>query len=766
MMRALLAAVLFMLVAGLASFGEAALRPALAQDATAPARTGDVIVRFAPDATLGDVAGAIDAAETVALKTTTLDDIALVRPEPGQSVDEAVAALEAQGDVMYAEPDYVVSADVVPNDTNYASQWGYAKIGGPAAWDTTTGSASIIVAVIDTGVELTDPELDSKITGGANAGYDFANGDTNPTDDHGHGTHVAGTIAAETNNGTGVAGVCWACKIMPIKALDQTGNGSTLDVAAGIDWARTHGADVVNLSLGSPGHSTTLQAAVDNAFSAGIVVVGAAGNDGTPGVLYPARYSSAIAVGATSSSDAIASFSNTGPELDVVAPGVGILSTVLGSGYQSWSGTSMATPHVAGVVGLMMSAGITDPATIRTKLINTATDLGAGGFDNTYGYGRVNAHLAVDTSAPAPSITTPSNGATIAGTVNVAANASDPNGVASVKFWADATLLSTDTSSPYSVSWNTTSWSAGAHTLRAEATDNAGNVANHTINVTVTNDDNMFPTILITSPSSGTVSGSVAINASAMDNVGVAKVRFWAGSTYLGYDTTAPYSKTWNTTAGLNGPYVIKAQAVDTSDNATTTQVSVTVINADSTPPAVNITSPANGAGVAGSINVNASATDTQGMQKVQFWVDGTYLGYDASAPYSRPWNSTGLADGPHTVRARAVDWANNTTDHLITVIVANDDVTPPSASIAAPLNGATVSGQVTINASASDAVGVQKVQFWVDSTYLGYDASSPYSRSWDSTSVPNGTHTIKVRAVDWGNNASVDHIITVTVNN
>jgi hypothetical protein len=165
-------------------------------------------------------------------------------------------------------------------------------------------------------------------------------------------------------------------------------------------------------------------------------------------------------------------------------------------------------------------------------------------------------------------------------------------------------------------------------------------------------------------------------------------------------------------------------------------------------------------------MNITASASDTQGLQKVQFWAGSTYLGYDATAPYSKPWNTTLVADGTYTVRARAVDWANNTTDTTIIVVVANDDSTAPTVGIASPLNGATVSGTVAIDASPSDNLGVQKVQFWVDSTYLGFDATSPYGKNWNSASVVNGTHTIRVRSVDWAGNVSSDVTITVTVNN
>jgi subtilisin family serine protease len=773
-MRAPLAALCALAVAIAASLGPA-VEPQNAIALDDDGRTGNVIVRFTPDAALPDVAGALEAADATAIKTTTLDDVALVQPEPGQSVDEAIDALEADPDVLYAEPDYRVSADLLPNDTYYGSQWHYPKIGLPAAWDATTGSATLIVAVVDTGVELTDPELDSKITSGANAGYDFANGDADPTDDNGHGTHVAGTIAAESNNSTGVAGICWACKIMPVKALDSTGSGSTLDVAAGIDWARTHGAKVINLSLGSLYHSVTLQTAVDNAFNAGIVVVGAAGNNAgdadtsDDAVMYPAAYPNAIGVGATDSSDTIAYFSNYGPELDVVAPGVSIVSTVLGSGYQSWSGTSMATPHVSGVVGLMMSAGITDPATIRARLTATATDLGPAGFDNNYGYGRINAHLAIDTTNPTVQLTTPPNGAFVNGSVNLAANASDGNGIANVRFWADDALLATDTSSPYATAWDTSTWTNGSHTVRAEATDNAGNTASHTASVTVNNGDSTPPTVGITSPSNGaTVSGSaVSFAANASDASGIHKVRFWVDNVYLSYDATAPYEKTWDTTLFSNGAHTLKVEALDIYDNSAIQTITVTVSNADGTPPSASITSPGNGATVSGNaVAFTASASDASGIHKVRFWVDNVYLSYDATAPYQKTWDTTSYSNGAHTLKIEALDRYDNSTIQTITVTVSNSESTPPSASITSPANGATVSGSaVSFTATASDASGIQKVRFWVDNVYLSYDATAPYQKTWDTTTFANGTHTLKIEALDTFNNSTIQ-TITVTVSN
>lgn len=648
-----------------------------AQDAAGAAADG-LIVKFKDGVTLGELGSAFEASDAEVTGSTGGSRLVFADAQAGQSLDDAIAELRADPNVEFAEPDRLVSIVATPNDTYYSSQWQYPQINLPAAWDITTGSDSVIVAVIDTGVLSTHPDLNDKLTTGAAAGYDYFNNDANPNDDQGHGTFVAGIIAAETNNASWVSGACWSCKIMAIKALGANGTGPTSAVVSGIDHAVAGGAQVINLSLGSSAPDPAMELAINNAVAADVVVVAASGNDNGP-VLYPAVYSNVIAVGANNQAGARASFSNYGLQLDVMAPGEDVWSTVRtsggGFGYGYGSGTSFAAPHVAGVAGLMVSAGITEPSTIASLLRTTATDMGTAGFDNATGWGRINAAAALDDSTP--------------------------------------------------------------------------------------------PAVSITSPAAGTISGTVAFNANASDGSGIQKVRFWIGGTYLGYDSAAPYTRTLNTTGVLNGKHTLKVQAIDNAGNSAVATRVVTVINADSTPPAVSITSPSNGATVSGgAVSVAANASDTQGLQKVQFWIDGTYLGYDSAAPYARVFNSGLFYNGTHTLKARAIDWGGNYTDTTITVTVDNNDPTPPTVSISAPADGATVSGTVTVTASASDNIGLNKVQFWVDGTYLGFDPSSPYTRSWNSTGVSNGPHTLRARAVDNAGNVSSDATITVTVNN
>jgi thermitase len=294
--------------------------------------------------------------------------------------------------VEYAEPNYIIRAVLTPNDPYFSSQWGLTKIGAPQAWEVTTGSSDLTIAIVDSGIDLDHPDLSGKII----LGYDYVNGDWVPDDDYGHGTHVAGIAAAWTDNGQGVAGVSWGARLMALKVLNAGGSGSYANVASAVTYAADNGAKIINLSLGGDFDSQTLHDAVIYAHNAGCVLAAATGNDGGSAVLYPAKHAEALAVAATGSTDQRAWFSNYGPEVDVAAPGVSIYSTYLGGGYTSMGGTSMATPHVAGLAALIWSAcpGYTNNQ-VESRIERTAVDLGATGWDQYYGHGRIDAWHAV-----------------------------------------------------------------------------------------------------------------------------------------------------------------------------------------------------------------------------------------------------------------------------------------------------------------------------------------------------------------------------------
>ncbi len=410
---ALLAAVLLALVAWLPG-------GPLALDRTfAAAPDGRLVVTWR---TVAPAALAVDGVASVHRSKVNVHRSVVVA-NAGRAADVA-ARLSANPNVESVVPDAIASvadwpADAPPDDTLYATtQADFPHIGVPGAWALTTGSPSVVVAILDTGYEGTHPDLAAiPIV----SPYNARTGTTSVTDGYGHGTHVAGTIAAQTNNAMGVAGIAPGVTIMPVKVMDSNGQGYWSDFLEGVDWARTHGAKIVNLSLGGPlsaSQVAAFQPTFDAAYSAGVLVVAAAGNNNNSNGFYPASFAHVVSVSATNNSDAKASFSNFGPAVDVSAPGVTIESTFKGATYQTMSGTSMATPHVVGVAALIRSYHPTYTVDeVETALEITALDLGAPGRDDIFGNGRIRAAEAVawvapDVTPPTASLKTPLSGAT------------------------------------------------------------------------------------------------------------------------------------------------------------------------------------------------------------------------------------------------------------------------------------------------------------------------------------------------------------------
>ncbi len=334
------------------------------------------------------------------------------------SLAEAIYKMGKEPHVEFAEPRFIVKACYQPNDPYYKYQWNFDHIGMRMAWEESMGSPDVIVAVVDSGVayenymeycRATDFEDDVFVYS-----YNFITGNEHANDNEGHGTHVAGTIAQKTGNNFGVAGIAPYCKIMPVKVLNESGQGNSDDVADGIRYAADHGAKVVNLSLGSEYYIQDIKNACDYAYSKGAVVVAASGNDGESKKFYPAAYQKVIGVGAVQYDKTRTYYSNYGDYIDLVAPGGnGYLDqnndyfgdliiqqsfifpfycqfTMLGS-----QGTSMAAPHVSGVAALLWSLGIVQsPADVEKILIETADDLGPDGWDEQYGYGLLDAEKA------------------------------------------------------------------------------------------------------------------------------------------------------------------------------------------------------------------------------------------------------------------------------------------------------------------------------------------------------------------------------------
>lgn len=403
-----------------------------------------------------------------------------------QALEQKKADLERDPAVKAVDYNYVLEGSWVPNDTHYGKQWGYPKIKAPEAWDITQGSSTVQVAVIDSGIDNYHTDLMGKVMGQ----HDFVNDDTDASDDHGHGTHVAGTVAALTNNGRGVAGTCPTCTLLIAKVLDQNNRGYTSDLISGIGWAANNGARVINMSLGGYPESIALGTAIDSAWSKGAVLVASAGNEGTDGPkYYPAAFDNVIAVAATDSNDARAVYpwwsgsyydpptgtyvgaSNAGDWVDIAAPGKDIYSTLPSewvevldpSGVKDWKlrpryeyfhGTSMAAPHVSGLAGLIFSknGGLSNKE-VYYRIEVTAVDLGTSGKDPIFGRGRINAQAALNDYVKIPALTvtsvTPADGASqVRRAANVTATFSEAMDESTLTDSTTFTLVNTKTGAP------------------------------------------------------------------------------------------------------------------------------------------------------------------------------------------------------------------------------------------------------------------------------------------------------------------------------
>ncbi len=373
---------------------------------------GEVIVRFGPAVTTLQEAEALVRPYGASVKRQLAAlDMWVLGVETGQ-VGQAIALLRPEPAVLLAEPNYLAYACLTPNDPDWPLQSYLLDIQAPQAWEITTGSPAVVIAVLDTGVDTSHPDLAAKLwanpgeAGGRQNGLDddgngyvddwrgwnSVNGTGLVQDDHGHGTQIAGVAAADTDNGVGMAGVAWGARIMPLKVLDTTGTGTHAQIAEGIVYAAREGAQVINLSLSSPAPSALLAAAIEYASQRGVILVAAAGNTGSTAVGYPAAYPQVIAVGAAGPDEQLASFSSFGSAVNLLAPGTSIYTTQLNGGYARQSGTSLAAAQVSGVAALLTDAlGASSPAKVREALLVTA----ASAERTSRGAGLVQAHAAL-----------------------------------------------------------------------------------------------------------------------------------------------------------------------------------------------------------------------------------------------------------------------------------------------------------------------------------------------------------------------------------
>ena len=541
---------------------------------------------------------------------------------PSNGSEQAVIEqLMRNPNIKYAEVDRLVAPSFVPNDPYFGIESHLSVIGAGAAWDMSRG-AGVTIAILDSGVDSTHPDLAGQLL----PGYNFYDNNGNTADVNGHGTAVAGTAAAAINNGQGVAGIAGQAKILPVRISGADGWAYVSTIAQGLTWAADHGARVANCSYEGLADSAAIQSAAAYMKAKGGLVVVSAGNSGTNQPIAPTT--TMIPVSATDNNDNFASWSSSGNYVAMSAPG-SVWTTSRGGNYQQWNGTSFSSPLVAGVVALMMSANpALDAPALENLLFKTSVDLGNPGRDSYFGWGRVNAAAAVqgaraaivpiDRNPPSVAFGSRFNGSSVSGVTVINVSASDDVGVARVELQVAGTTVAVDNAAPFSFSWDSTGVPNGMVGLRAIAFDAAGNVgASQPVTVYVAN---------ATSPRNAGNSRNVG-NVASPPNVGnVGGIRGGRGSPPTPQAPQVP-----------QGPQ-------------------------DTSPPLLKITNPQTGS-VAGDVAINVEAADDSGAAgiSISIYVDGVQRASGSGGALAANWNTAGRTRaGVHTITAVAKDAAGN----------------------------------------------------------------------------------------------------------
>jgi subtilisin family serine protease len=510
-------------------------------------------------------------------------DVKVLETAPGQ-LTRTAEKLADSGLFETFQKSYLYPPSIVPNDALYTRQTHLPQIRAEQAWDISTGDQGVIIAVVDTGVDPDHPDLKDKIIGGRNI-YDS---NDRFDDVMGHGTLVAGVAAASSNNGIGVTGIAWESPILAVRVGNAEGLSSSQHIAAGILWAVSNGAKVINVSFAPLWSDRVVKSAAQQAYQRGCLVVISAGNAG--GLNTVTGFEEVMFIGAITPENQIASFSDRGPFVDLVAPGTAIRSTSFDGDYGMANGTSFSAPIVVGVTALAWSVnpGLR-PVTIREAILSTAVDLGSAGEDDTFGRGAVDAAAAVqkaaqsfdplDTTPPTVRVSTPVAGQSLSGRATATVTATDKYGVADVVLLVDGVAFATDTRSPYSFVIDTASFSSGSHELAFVGTDSSGNAsAPKTVRVKFTAvsaaGSGAAGTIRFTSPAANTsVSGDVTIKASLSDADGLSVIEWFVDGESVFVSLLSGISSgvsfVWQSGGFTSGSHTITASVTDSKGNQT-----------------------------------------------------------------------------------------------------------------------------------------------------------------------------------------------------
>lgn len=489
-------------------------------------------------------------------------------------------ALAKNPNVEFVELNMMIKpVEFIPNDTNYLNGWHLPKINMPNAWEIASGSG-VVIAILDTGIKADHPDLEGNIL----PGWNIINNDADSSDIHGHGTSVAGAIAAVTNNDFGVAAVAYNSSILPVRISNRTdGYASLSDIAKGINYASDNGVDIINNSYRSYTSSTIKSAAKAFHDKGGLIFI-SAGNNGIEEKC--SIDANIMVISATDKYDNLASWSSYGDCVDLSSPGVDIYTTNVSGGHSNVSGTSFASPIAAAVAALVMSykPGLSNND-VESIMLQAADKTKSGLFNIKYGYGRVDAFAALnlassfipeipeeDTQLPSVSITAPLNNSKLKDIVNGHASATDNIAVTNVEFYLDGVLFASDDTAPYDFSINTLDYSNGEHSLMARAFDSASNSKLSTVFTIVfennLNPDTEKPLVNFTSPSDEAVlNKTIQIQANASDNRAVTKMELFIDDIQKATSDIDHISYSWNTKRASSGEHVIKVQAFDAAGN-------------------------------------------------------------------------------------------------------------------------------------------------------------------------------------------------------
>ncbi len=623
----------------------------------------------------------------------------------------------------FAEVDTLHESALTPNDALYSSQWHLPKISAPGAWDFGTGSPSLIIAILDTGINSSHPDLTGKLV----PGWSVYDNTSNTSDAKGHGTMVAGIAAANSNNALGIAGVSWGSKIMPIKIAGANGCTYSSTIAAGLVWAADHGARVANISFSGLAKNPLVDIAAYYFQLHNGVVVGAAGISSN---YWGSDDAYILSVNATDANDACASFCMNGDYVDISAPGVNITSTNLSGGYEAGDGLSYASPIVAGVAALVMSANPSlSPIQVIQAIKQTATDLGAPGIDPEFGTGRVNALAAVnlarsgtpipsDTIPPTIEIISPTAGQSVMGSVGIRYNASDNIQLASINVAVDGVLIKVFTTPSsggpnYWLTWDTSVVPNGQHVIRVEAVDTSFNASSVQVIVTVNNPVDTQPpnSLFFSCPrTNGVLSGARELELSTNGAV-TAAVSVDGVASLATISAVAPFRFFWDTTTVSNGAHTLRADAMDMWGNTISREIPVTVRNIGS-----DVTAPAWGLLISpGGNSTTDDPTPTFRWSNISDPSGVTYrlrVG-DTNTLFTAPIiNVTGLTSPTYTPTTplrngfyywtvESIDGAGNIEDcwaigqFEISGVPNSDTTPPPTPTLSSPGNGATITNRV-----------------------------------------------------------------------